>query len=167
MKDKLKNRNLFPAALLLAGLVLLGARAPQRSSAYFTTHVRTAGDVTITLSDRSEFHEEVSGFEKRLTVSNEESDAPIFARIKILAGSTIKITPAGDGWFDGGDGYWYYSLPLRRGAVSSVLVLTIEPDGELKRDFNVVCAQESVPAVYDAAGNPINPVKANWERGVA
>ena len=162
MKDKIRQFRL-PAVLLLAALMVLGARAPKRSSAYFTAHTRIAGNITMYLNDHAEVHEDVDGFQKKLTVGNKDSENPIFIRVKIMHGSVIDTTIAGSNWRFGKGGYWYYALPLNKGETAPVLVIDIQPHDDYEGDFNVVCAEETTPAVFNSDGSPIDPESADWE----
>lgn len=96
--------------VLAAALVLGAAAGP--SAGYFTTYVTAQGSELLRLYDvRVDVDDNAVGDVKSITVAN-ATDEPCYVRVKVIQSSTseaeLPISYAGDGWFEGGDGYWYY-----------------------------------------------------------
>lgn len=159
--DKLKKAAL-PA---LAAVLVLGAAAGS-SSSYFTTYVTAQGGYPLQLRDvRVDVDDTMSGNTKQITVRN-TTDEPCYVRARVIQASTAEaVTPiayAGEGWFDGGDGYWYYGDILAgAGDAAAQLRATIElpkssaekpiPEGTT---FNVTVIAECAKILYNADGTP-------------
>ena len=86
-----------------------------------------------------------------------------------LVSIEYKNVGGGDGWYDGGDGYWYYRPVLKAHSTSSQLDVKITVPEEFDKDtFNVVVVQECTPVIYDDAGNPgaeWDTVYSDYQRG--
>lgn len=169
--DKLKK-----AALpLLAAVLVLGAAAGD-SSSYFTTYVTAEGGYTLRLRDaRVDVDDTMDGNTKQITVAN-VTDEPCYVRARVLQASTVQavtpITYAGEGWFDGGDGYWYYSDILTgTGDTAAQLRAAIDlPQSSAERPipegttFNVTVIAECAKILYNADGTAManGPAYPGW-----
>lgn len=170
--DKIKHAAL-PA---LAAVLVLGAAAGN-SSSYFTTYVTARGGETVALRDvHVEVNDRWEGSAKNITVRNSGTpgvDGPCYVRAKGIQASTMEpaITYSGEGWFDGGDGWYYYSGILEPGQTAGVLYaqLSMPPQPGEKpipsgTEFNVTVVTECAKIFYDEAGNakPNGPSYEGW-----
>ncbi len=153
----MKKRQFFLAALAIA-LVLCSTIGT--SLAYFTTYVTAKGGYIIKSSP--EIHEEFTGKNKAITITNAPGASPVFVRVKVLSGSEFEMGFSYDEskWktvnFEGvTDGYFYYIDPLYGDGSSrstSVLNAKIEKIPERLKDgdeFNIVVIYEYVLAVFN------------------
>ena len=168
--DKLK-RAVLP---VLAAVLVLGASAGSAGS-YFTTYVTAQGGHELHLRDvHVDVEDTVVGTTKSITVSN-TGEVPCYVRAKAIQASTndVPIDYSGSdvGWFDGGDGYWYYSGIVEPGDTAPVLKAEIKlPTSSPERPipegttFNVTVITECAKIFYDEAGNakPNGPTYEGW-----
>ena len=151
------------AKILLAALALLlviGVSVPS-AMAYFTAYTEAQGAQSLTLAPKTTFEEtEVQNWTKHLVMQN-TGESPVYVRARAFAGSEFTLTYSGNGWSDGGDGYWYYGAILEAGQSSEELLVAI---GNIPQDvkegdgFNVAVVYEATPVRYDENGNPY----ADW-----
>ena len=157
----MKKYHYFLAAFAL--ICIIGGSIKGALS-YFTTYAEARGGVVLKLGEETEISEEYDGT-KKLTIKNNHKDVSVFIRAKAFISEDYKDSLKYDksvGWRDGGDGYWYYGDPdskvLAPGA-STETPLIVEfavPEEAVKDDkFNVVVIYESIPVIYDEAGNPV------------
>ena len=157
-------------ALFVCALTAVAAANIDKASAYFTDHTEARGGYHVVAKEVKTFPDEkVSDLEKTITVKN-VGEADCWARLKVISGSLFDLALApGDGWYDGGDGYWYYDTILTpdgkegphaaspfKAAIS--IKGEVDPD-EFMSEFNVVVITECTPVLYDSYGQPY----ANWE----
>ena len=148
---------------LLAVVLLLGVLIPTvvpPVMAYFTTYTRAKGGYTIHLTGVTTIDEEFQNWEKTVTITNKEGK-DVFVRARGYAGSQFTLTYSGEGWSDGGDGWWYYGPALSAGKTANPLVIAISnlPEAEEGDSFNVAVVYESTLVQYNADGT----TKADWE----
>ena len=159
-------------AMSAAALAMMAALSIQSSMAYFTTYVSAGGGGEVSLRIHTVVHEDVSEMTKHITIENVE-DNDCFVRVRAFYSGLVSIeyknVGGGDGWYDGGDGYWYYRPVLRAHSTSSQLDVKIIVPEEFDKDtFNVVVVQECTPVIYDDAGNPgaeWDTVYSDYQRG--
>ncbi|NBK93987.1 hypothetical protein D5278_18820 [bacterium 1XD21-13] len=151
---KRKKLHVFGITLLaVLALVMVSAWTVKTSLAYFTTYETAKGSHELALSTQTTLHEEIKGMEKHVSVEN-TGGIDCYVRVKIFAGSTVKLSCAGDGWSQKEDGYWYYKDIVAPGASAGTLVVSITgPEDEDVETFNVVVIQECTPVLYDEDGN--------------
>lgn len=168
-------------ALAAAFALIIGAAKPGSLLAYFTTHARAEGSVTLDLHHEEEMHEEFDSWTKTITVSSDADTVPVFVRVKGFAGSMFDLTytpsPAGS-WVPGFDDFWYYTVPLEADSVTDPISVKISggltemtnlKNGET---FDVIVVYETTPVVYtiDSSGNSVPATafdaRETWERKV-
>ncbi len=145
---------------LLAALALVMASAwsVRISLAYFTTYATAKGSHELALGTQTTLHEDIKGMEKHVRIEN-TGGIDCYVRVKVFAGSTVKLSFAGDGWKQEADGYWYYGNIVAPGASANTMVVSITgPEDEDMETFNVVVVQECTPVLYNEAGEPY----ADW-----
>lgn len=162
MNKKIKT-GAFIVLLLLAAVLTVTAARPQRSAAYFTAYTTISGNRPLNFTHRDKIEEEPSLEKKVLTLTN-GSEVDAYFRVKVFAGAQIDVSKySGDGWIlNNADGYIYYGKPVAPGEETSNLTIFIDRPEDFKDSFNVVVAEESVPALYDEKGEPY----ADWEAKV-
>ena len=152
------------AVVMVLGLSLKGAMA------YFTTYVSAAGGMPIHLGHRTTIDEEVDNLKKTVTITITEGPDEVYVRAKAfyptnLPGMEVHYDNGepkdGGTWSDGGDGWWYYDIPLNSETRPSARQFIVDiqytiPEGvtiEKGDNFNVVVVYEATAAV-DEHGNP-------------
>ncbi len=152
-----------------AALLMIGAAAVSPAMAYFTDTHTASGMVTLSLGDSNvKPDESFDGMNKLITVTN-TGDYAVFVRVKAIYGSNCTVTldaASSSGWSEGGDGYYYYALPLAGktgdasvGESSSQLKLIVAAKEDTTADsFNVIILEEATRVRYDSNGNAI----ADW-----
>ena len=133
---------------------------------YFTATTRAAGEMWVHLDTTTDIEEPtVVNGEKHIVITNDEGSEPVYVRARAFAGASAgELTYSGEGWTDGGDGWYYYGSILEGGDASEELLVRISALLEDKDDledgdnFNVVVVYESTPVQYDADGVPF----ADW-----
>lgn len=164
----MKSRYFILAALAFA-LVLGMGISP--AMAYFTDTDAANGGLEVKVTPSTEIYETWADNKKSIVITNDETaTTPVFVRAKSDAPAILKQKVSGEGWTDGGDGWWYYGTnpgaltPVEPGGETSPLIAelslpkvqTDEPaEGavELGTEYNVVVLYESVPAIYNADGS--------------
>ena len=146
--------------LPLLALVMLAGAAIRPAMAYFTSYTRAKGGYTIHQSSTTTVDEEFSDWTKRITIQNTEG-GPVFVRSRAFAGSAYTLSYSGEGWSDGGDGWYYYGAPLPAGGTSAALLVSISnlPKAEEGESFNVAVVYESTPVLYGKDGT----TSADWD----
>ena len=165
MKKRL-NIKFIMAALLAAALIAVMAG---QAWAYFTTYAEAQGGYEINLKDHEQIEEEVTDLEKQIAISNDaDSTMPVFIRVQAYTGSQYNLTyTTGEGWTDGGDGWYYCTEPVAPGDKTPVLKAGIydlgKEDVEDGQNINIVVVFESTPAIYayDEA-NDSYTASADW-----
>ncbi len=145
--------------VLAAVMVLSAAAVPAES--YFTTYVTAQGGYTLQLHDVEIIpHEQVQTNVKNISVEN-TGNIDCYVRARAVSGGEVPVSYAGAGWFDGGDGYWYYDGVVEPGATSGVLQATITlPMGTEEKPIpegttvNVVVVTEGAKVFKDDEGTP-------------
>lgn len=158
-----KTLCLATAAVLLAGTMTVGS-----VYAYFTTYSEAKGKVVFQLGSTStKPKEEVKDGKKIVSIEN-VGDYDCYVRVKAYAGEEYTLTYADGGsgkWYDGNDGYWYYSDILTVGSTSETVWVNIPKElldaVSSEQDLNVIVIQEFTPVQYDEEGNPY----ADWNAG--
>lgn len=152
-----QNQNKKILCLAAAALVLSAGVSAERAMAYFTDQVSASGSASVRLSlPDTELEEEVKEGIKYVKVKN-TGDCDCYVRVQAYAGEgRIKDWNPGEGWEKGrSDEYYYYSVPLSSGDVTSSLDIVVSlPEGEDPDTFNVIVVSEHTPVLYDADGVP-------------
>ena len=156
--------------ILLALLALCLALTAITGSAwaYFTTNTSAAGGQTLRLGSSTSVDEDMDGWTKQVTITNDENSAQsVYLRARVFSQYTVKCE--GDGWREDTDGYWYYSDILAPGASANMFTAAITPNGvpgsptapgdEKAEPFDVTVVYETTPVQYQADGTPY----ANWD----
>lgn len=131
--------------------------------AYFSDHTEASGTIPVTLGSTTTMDEQVEGFVKSITITNEGPES-CYVRARAYAGGDIELDHAGTGWSkgDSDDPWYYYGEVLDAGASTETLKVTISNPPEDAADgdtFNVVVVYESVKVLYDEDGEPL---AADW-----
>lgn len=154
---------------LAAAMVLGTATGPATS--YFTTYVTAQGGYELRLRDVEVIpHETVDANVKNITIEN-TGDVECYVRVRVESGNAIPIAYSGEGWFDGNDGYWYYSEIVPPHTSTGVLraEITLPTSGEESpipegTTVNVIVVSEAAKVLYDDEGNakPNGPGYEGW-----
>ena len=145
-------------------LLLVLATGIRSSLAYFTSYAQSEGGETVQLVHWEEIHEEVTDLSKAITITNPEYDPengrptqPVFVRARAYSGSEFPIVySAGEGWRDGGDGWWYYDVVLKPGDTTTVLTAALE---DIPVDDNgAILFEDSEGNVIEVDQNQVNVV---------
>ena len=98
-------------ASLIAAVILCAGIAP--AYGYFTANTQSSGTLEIKPIDTNMREKVVSGV-KEITIFNNPGGAPVYVRARGFSGddSANLSYSAGEGWVDGGDGWWYYEPVL-------------------------------------------------------
>ena len=161
----MRKRIWIPAVLALA-LVLAMSIGPAWS--YFTATTSASGGAVIHVEPTTDIEEpDVSAGVKHVVITN-VGEQTVFVRVRAFAGDYAgTLTYEGEGWTDGGDGWWYYDEALEAQTDSSALLITVPELTEADKsalengeNFSVVVVHESTPAVYDEATGTLVP---DWQ----
>ena len=140
--------------VLAAVLIILSTAVPVL--AYFTATVHVKGSRTISLGSSAQMEENFGSWQKKIVVRADDDSQPVYVRVRAFAGSTFELEYDSDGsWYDGGDGFWYYTEILNAGENTSELVVTIKniPDDPAAGDaFSIAVIQEYTPVRYTSSG---------------
>ena len=152
--------------LSLLALILILCACIQPAWAYFTDSTQAAGSVKLYTRSEIEITEEVKDLVKTVTITNTEG-APVWVRAIAYIGSDFDLEVSGWGDPVGSDSWVYYGEPIAEGEATtglSVAVTKIPSSNDYSmKSFNVGVQFESIPVEYDAKGDPIPPVPADWE----
>lgn len=144
-------------------LMLVLSVSIQSATAYFTTFAEAKGGEIVQMGG-TEIRENFYNWTKHVVISNNEDSQPVYVRARALAGSQYPLSISGEGWYDGGDGYWYYDALLNAGESTPELIVMIDnltEDPAEDASFNVVVLYESVLASYNEDGQPY----PDWTEG--
>ncbi len=150
--------------LTVLALVLIMSIGIGTAYGYFTTYVVTRGGHVVTLgeSGRTDIYERFSQWTKHVTVSSAADSDPAFVRIRAYWGAGYSVTYEGNGvWYDGGDGWWYYTPILQPDSSTSefdVYISNVPSDVTEGDEFNIVVVYETTSVRYRADGTPY----ADW-----
>ena len=149
----MKRRHFLLAAI---AAVLVFSAGIGGTWAYFSTTMRAVGSVPIDIGTSTEIEEpDVINWVKHVIIRNEENSQPVFVRVQAFAGSQYTLTYSGEGWTDGGDGWWYWDEPLAADSSTGELLVAIgnvPADVQVGDNFNVAVVYESTPVQYEADG---------------
>lgn len=163
----MKTRNTLVLSLLALALILCTVISP--TLAYFTDQDQATGAIPISLSGKTEIRDSYDELIKTVAIENTKG-RDVWIRMVVAVGETyidygyVDIT-YGDGWTDGGDGYWYYGSPVSAGSATSNVIVDISkiPTKDLDpawTEFNVAVLYETTPVQYKADGTT---QPANWD----
>ena len=162
----MKNKKVFLTALTV---VLLFSVFTGTALAYFTANAEARGAVEVNVGPKTHITEpDVVDWVKHVEVANrEDSKQDVFVRARAYSPSQYPVSYSGDGWTDGGDGWWYYETPLKPGESTSdadgkALLCEIHDVPEEKVEegtsFNVTVVYEATPVQYNEDGTAF----ADW-----
>lgn len=139
---------------IMASLLVCFLAAP--AHAYFTANTQAEGGMKIKPVETYP-KEDIVDREKILTVYNDKDAAPVYIRARGFSGDDADLEyTGGEGWIDGGDGWWYYEPILQPGEHTTQLIVNISkvlPDGaEVGDNFNIVVVYEAIRLVDGAEG---------------
>lgn len=162
------KKNTYIISILAIVLILCAAVKP--ALAYFTDRDWADGAIPLTLHGKTEIQDSYKDYIKTISIQNTEGRA-VWIRLRIVAGVTYRdklvLTP-GNGWSDGGDGYWYYGSPVPAGGNTTDFLVDISniPRDDLdisEQSFNIAAIYESTPVQYNTDGSTIGTGKtADW-----
>ena len=151
--------------LMLAAVILTACAAIQPALAYFTSNSQADGAIPITLGSRTEIQEDFKDWTKTVSIENTEG-SPVWIRARAYAGVTYPLVVTGEsGWYDGGDGWWYYSAPVAEFETTANLYVSItgitaaDAEDHQFASFNVAVVYESTRVHYGEDGEPL---AADW-----
>ncbi|MBR1780155.1 MAG: hypothetical protein IJ751_01970 [Oscillospiraceae bacterium] len=160
----MKKKNIVLVAL---ALVLVLTATVGSALAYFTTYVSAQGRIPIRLGTTTTIDEpDVTEFTKHVYITNTGA-AACYVRARGFSASEYPLTYSGEGWSDGGDGWWYYDSilpgvdPNDESAVPARTTELLVAIGNVPADeadvdaFNVVVVYESAPAALDSSGEVV------------
>lgn len=145
MQRETSKRRTLAAPLVAAAtaLVLLAAAMVGPAYAYFTTYVAAEGGFQLKFGTTTTITETFDNWTKHVTINN-VGDNPCFVRVAVFGPEGYSLEVVGEGWSDGGDGYWYYDAVLEAGASTPVLDVKISAPVEIDgTTFSVVVVHES------------------------
>ena len=130
--------------------------------AYFTASVSAVGGKKVTLGGSSEIVEKFANWTKKVTITAKKDSELVYVRVTAFCGSAVKLeySSESDKWFDGNDGYWYYSEPIKDGESTEELLIKIndvpvKPGEDVNfEEYNVAVIQEYTPVRYHEDGTP-------------
>lgn len=132
-----------PCAAAAVALSLLAGTMVGPAYAYFTTYVAAEGGFQLKFGTTTTITETFENWTKHVVITN-EGENPCFVRVAIFGPEGYPLEIVGEGWSDGGDGYWYYNGVLEAGAQTSVLDVKITvAEDNADADFSVVVVHES------------------------
>ena len=146
-----KRRNIF---LLVVALVLVLSMTVGLTMAYFSDSTEAEGGIPVTLGGQTTIIEKQNDDNKVIQIKN-TGETDVVVRVAVYG--PTEISYSGDGWTNGGDGYYYYDSILPAGGTSSKLTAKWDVPEDLGDDYAVVVIQESDQAVYDASGSIVKP----------
>ena len=160
----MKKKNIVLAAI---AIVLVLSVSMGSAWAYFTTRATAAGALTVEVGFTTTIEEpEFSNWTKHMVITNnEDSKQDVFIRARAYSPSQYPVTYSGEGWVDGGDGWWYYTAPVAPGDAAAELLAKINnvPDtAQEGASFNVTVVHEATPVTYNAAGEA-SYTDADWD----
>lgn len=168
----MKKKHLFLAAL---AIVLILCSSIGAAIAYFTTYAGGNGGYVIHLGHKTVIDDTVEGKTKKVVIHNEADPGdengkyPVFVRAQVFHGSECTVTLNGssitNGWYDGGDEFFYYRYPIFTGEHTGELKFDVEKvdgaDVKPGDPVDVLITYQSVPAMFDPDGNAL--LGKSWE----
>lgn len=176
------RKGLSTGAKALACLGLVTAMSPMAVTAlaYFTDSTEAEGGFALRLSPDVEIRETYGRRQKHVVIANADGSVPVWVRARAF--SSLTLAYSGEGWEDGGDGWFYHASPVEAGSETSPLDVSIEfprertetvtevngmqttvvtsaPETGDEHDVEVV--YECVPVTYGDDGKPL---PAAWGR---
>lgn len=161
------------AAFAIAGLRMTP------SWAYFTASSEAEGSMEIRVRPTTSIDELMEDGSKMVRIVNDESSSSsVFVRARIFANEKYLAdgTPAGDGWTQGSDGYWYYTAgPVAPGDATNDLQVKIEwpvydDEGDVidhaGENFNIIVVYEATPVQYKD-GELVDPMSSDCDWDLA
>ena len=174
----MKRRHFILAVL---AIVLVLSASIGTTLAYFTTYSDAKGGYVIHLGHKSELKEDWVEGKKEIRIgntANSENDVgkyPIFVRVKVFVGTDLTLgDPEGTNWEKSGEYYYYQSalycaLEPSVDTESQTYPLKVEVKAVEGKEFkagdtaDVIVVYESVPAVFNANGDP--DITTAWATG--
>ena len=153
--------------LVLVALALALFTIVPGALAYFTASTNgIAKTKPLELTEETHIDEKVEGWKKSGSIYNEEDSIPVYVRIRAYAlDSDVKVSYAGDAWYDKGDGWFYYKgiLQPKENTPEFTVEVTSRPmptDTDL--EFDVTFVYETLPVQYNENGAALNAWEAEW-----
>ena len=164
-----KHRKLLIMAL---SLILCMSVSVGLAVAYFTDYENARGGAVLHLKGQTQIVEDADDKKKDIVIKN-VGDPDMVVRVMIIGDKDhLGEVTLGDGWEDGGDGWYYYSKILKgnsaendREKETSNLHAEINVSGnEDINDFDITVVQEAERVTYDqdAEGNNIVSIPEGW-----
>lgn len=166
----MKHKRKLLAILLIAAVIL--AAGIGSAYAYFSDNTQANGVLRIKPMG-TDIIERVIKREKHITITNAADGAEVFVRARAFSGDDADLTYSGEGWFDGGDGWWYYGSGgaltiLKADSQTPELIANVEKvlpvDADPGQSLNVIVVYEAARVLYDADNAAYY---ADWEPGAS
>lgn len=143
--------------------------------AYFTSYAKAKGGVTLKLGHQEEVDEDLNQWEKVINLTSTADSNEVYLRVRSFCAEYEVSYGNSQNWKDGGDGWMYYTKTLAPGASLSQSgdelkakikdVPDVHSEGvEVGDVFNVIVVYESMEVQYDADGNKLSAMEADWSR---
>ena len=178
----MKKKSAIVAALGLSAALLVGGMQIGSAWSYFTDSSSASGGIRIKVGPDTDITEDFDENGKHVQIINEQVSVPVFVRVKVFANAKYLAEGgiAGQDWYDGGDGWWYYGRVVdpynpdaERVPVHGITdpldikivypVADLQKEGELPTEnFNVIVYYEATPDTYNEDGTAKNPQAADW-----
>lgn len=149
-------------AAAFAAALLLGATS---AWAYFTDYSSASGALPLALGGNSQVDEGKDGLNKDISVQN-TGETYMFVRVQAYYTGQESVSISGSGWFNGGDGWWYWGnsasdlTPLAPGDSTDTLRADVSVPEGTTGDFDIVVVEEGIPAAYEDDGT--TPYTPEW-----
>ncbi|MBQ6439998.1 MAG: hypothetical protein IJJ06_07625 [Mogibacterium sp.] len=140
--------------LLVVAIALVLSMTVGLTMAYFSDSTAAEGGIPVTLGGQTTIIEQQNDDNKVIQIKN-TGETDVLVRVAVYGPTAISYT--GEGWTDGGDGYYYYDSILPAGKTSSKLTAKWDIPEDLGDDYSVVVVQESDQVVYNASGRIVKP----------
>lgn len=169
--------NRLRTGLLTAIAVMLVMSATMGSVwAYFTTYARARGSFVIHMGHEERVEEGFNSWQKTINISSTADSRPVYIRARAFCAKYDVSYSNSQNWTRVGD-WMYYNKTLQPGTsladVGDQLKAQInnvpkssDPTIKDGDTFNVIVVYETTEVQYDANGDPINPVEADWNAKV-
>lgn len=172
----MKRRNLILSVL---ALLLIACAVINPAVAYFTANTSADGAIPLYFYRETEIYEEMDGLNKLVTIKNTGGDHPeladpVWIRARAYISDALNnddhFFVSGDSWDDGGDGWYYFNVPVPVGGSTTPLKVEVKnlPVNEEYQEndeyyismIGVGVIYQSVTAFYDVDGIQFQP--ADW-----